>query len=270
MQDWLGRHSRWSQLQPWTVVHSGKRTLIYRAGTAYEKLKYAQFVSELQTFARLWSAAVETMNRERVTVSGSLHSENDRHPLDVQSSRTELDQLLDQAPVRNLTPYWRMRTRIEPVLLVLCVFLGCLSAGFASGKLVTWIHRVTGIVLDQSWGIVMAVVLAGVIAVVACRQHWWSHRRNRRLLKTGEVTSGGVDHFTERNGNRSQDASLYQVQVTYNALDATHTAKWSLFVSDVRAAALTRTAEVDRQVVVLFDPSRPDCVVLPELLAFCR
>jgi hypothetical protein len=88
-------------------------------------------------------------------------------------------------------------------------------------------------------------------------------------LKIGEVASGTVDHFTERDDNRENDARLYRVQVTYSALGATHTAKWSLFVSDARAGALTRSAAVDRQVVVLFDPANPEKIVLPELLAFC-
>ena len=79
--------------------------------------------------------------------------------------------------------------------------------------IVKWIHQVTGVVLDQGWEIVIAAGLVGVIVFVVCRRHWWRHRWNRRLLKIGEVTSGTVDYFAERAGNRSQDASQYEVQV---------------------------------------------------------
>ena len=269
MRQWLGRHSRWSKMRPWTVVRSGKRTLIYRAGTAYEKVKYPQLFSAMQVFTGLRAEVGVTLSGKPAKDSEWPPSEADRLPQEGHVARTELDQLLDQVPIRDLTPYWRKRTRVEPFLLVLFASLGAIAGGLASGQILEWIHQVTGVKLDQGWGIVIAAGLSGVIVFVACRHHWWCHRRNRRLLKIGEVTSGSVDHFTERHGNRSQDASLYRVQVTYNALEATHTAEWSLFVSDVRAAALTRSAEVDRQVVVLFDPANPEKIVLPELLAFC-
>ena len=268
MREWLGRHSRWSKMRPWTLVYSEKRTLIYRAGTAYEKAKFLQFFSEMQVFAGLRAEAGVTIGKHLKDFERP-PSEADRFPQEGHVSRTELDQLLDQVPIRDLTPYWRKRTRVEPFILVLCACLGSIAGGFASGLIVKWVHQVTGVALDQGWEIVIAAGLVGVIVFVVCRRHWWRHRWNRRLLKIGEVTSGTVDHFAERAGNRSQDASQYEVQVTCSALGETHTAKWSLFVSDVRAAALTRSAEVDRRVVVLFDPVNPEKIVLPELLAFC-
>ena len=268
MREWLGRHSRWSKMRPWTVVDFGKRTLIYRAGTAYEIEKYRPFVSEMQVFAGLRAEAGMTINGPHVKDSERPPSDADWFPQEGHVARTERDQLLDQVPIRDLTPYWRERTRVEPFLLVVLSVVGSIVV-FSSDELVQFIQKVTGVVLDQGWGIVIAAGLAGVIVFIACRDHWWLHRRNRRLLKIGEVASGTVDHFTERDGNRSQDASLYRVQVTYCALGETHTAKCSLFVSDTRAAALTRFAEVDRQVVVLFDPASPEKIVLPELLAFC-
>ena len=269
MREWLGRHSRWSKMRPWTVFDFGKRTLIFRAGTAYEIEKYGPFVSEMQVFAGLRAEAGMTINGPHVKDSERPPSDADWFPQGGHVARTERDQLLDQVPIRDLTPYWRNKTRVEPFLLVVVLVVGSIVV-FSSDELVKFIQKATGVVLDQNWGIVIAAGLAGVIVFIACRHHWWLHRRNRRLLKIGEVASGTVDHFTERDDNRSQDARLYRVQVTYSALGATHTAKWSLFVSDARAGALTRSAAVDRQVVVLFDPANPEKIVLPELLAFCN
>ena len=269
MREWLGRHSRWSKMRPWTVFDFGKRTLIFRAGTTYEIEKYRPFVSEMQVFAGLRAEAGMTINGPHVKDSERPPSDADWFPQEGHVARTERDQLLDQVPIRDLTPYWRNKTRVEPFLLVVMLVVGSIVV-FSSDELVKFIQKATGVVLDQDWGIVIAAGLAGVIVFIACRHHWWLHRRNRRLLKIGEVASGTVDHFTERDDNRSQDARLYRVQVTYSALGATHTAKWSLFVSDARAGALTRSAAVDRQVVVLFDPANPENIVLPELLAFCN
>ena len=268
LREWLGRHSRWSKMRPWTVVDFGKRTLIYRAGTAYEIEKYRQLVSEMQVFAGLRAQAGMTINGPHVKDSERPSSDADSFSQEGQVAKTERDQLLDQVPVRDLTPYWRERTRVEPFLLLALSVVGSIVI-FSSDQIVKFIQQVTGVVLDQGWGIVIAAGLAAVIVFIACRDHWWLHRRNRRLLKIGEMASGTVDHVIERDGNRSQDASLYRVQVTYSALEATRTAKCCVFVSDARAAALTRFAEVDRQVVVLFDPANPEKIVLPELLAFC-
>jgi hypothetical protein len=268
LREWLGRHSRWSKMRPWTVVDFGKRTLIYRAGTVYEIEKYRQLVSEMQVFAGLRAQAGMTINGPHVKDSERPFSDADSFSQEGQVAKIERDQLLDQVPVRDLTPYWRERTRVEPFLLMALSVVGSIVI-FSSDQIIKFIQQVTGVVLDQGWGIVITAGLAAVIVFIAARDHWWLHRRNRRLLKIGEMASGTVDHVIDRDGNRSQDASLYRVQVTYSALEATRTAKCCVFVSDARAAALTRFAEVDRQVVVLFDPANPENIVLPELLAFC-
>ena len=269
MREWLGRHSRWSKMRPWTVFDFGKRTLIYRAGTAYEIEKYGPFVSEMQVFAGLRAEAGMAINGPHVKDSERPPSDPDWFPQEGHVARTERDQLLDQVPIRDLTPYWRKKTRVEPGKMVVIVFLLTICIGEIAEFIGEYITKITGIVLKDVWIIVFAGLLLGLFVLHFYWRYWWQHRRNRRLLKIGEVASGTVDHFTERDDNRSQDASLYRVQVTYNALGATHTAKWSLFVSDARAGALTRSAAVDRQVVVLFDPANPEKIVLPELLAFC-
>jgi hypothetical protein len=257
MREWLGRHSRWSRMRAWTVVNSKKGTLIYRAGTVYVGVKYLQFLSEMQVFAELRAEA-------EVTISGSPVKDSGRAP-----SGTErlLNQLVDQDPVRKLATYWRKKTRIEPVSMVLVVCLMTIFLGSIVGVIDENIRKITGIVLNEGWIIVIAAVLWGLIAFVAYRQCWWQHRRNRRLLKIGHVASGTIEHCKKLHSS-SQNAVEYRVQVTYTALDATRTAKWSLFVDAERAAAFTRSAKVDRQVIVLFNPANPTQIVLPELLAF--
>jgi len=269
MREWLGRHSRWSKMRPWTVFDFGKRTLIFRAGTAYEIEKYGPFVSEMQVFAGLRAEAGMTINGPHVKDSERPPSDADWFPQEGHVARTERNQLLDQVPIRDLTPYWRKKTRVKPGRMVVLVFLLTIFIGEIAEFIGEYITKITGIVLKDVWIIVFAGLLWGLFVLHFYWDYWWLHRRNRRLLKIGEVASGTVDHFTERKDNRSQDASLYRVQVTYSVLGATHTAKYSLFVSDTRAGALTRFAAVDRQVVVLFDPASPEKIVLPELLAFC-
>ena len=268
MREWLGRHSRWSKMRPWTVFDFGKRTLIFRAGTAYEIEKYGPFVSEMQVFAGLRAEAGMTINGPHMKDSERPPSDADWFPQEGHVARTERDQLLDQVPIRDLTPYWRKKTRVEPGKMVVIVFLLTICIGEIAEFIGEYITKITGILLKDVWIIVFAGLLLGLFVLHFYWHHWWLHRRNRRLLKIGEVASGTVDHFTERDDDRSQDARLYRVQVTYSALGATHTAKWSLFVPDARAAAVRRFAEVDRQVIVLFDPASPEKIVLPELLAF--
>ena len=268
IREWLGRHSRWSKMRPWTVFDFGKRTLIFRAGTAYEMEKYRPFVSEMQVFAGLRAEAGMTINGPHVKDSERPPSDAVWFTQEEHVARTERGQLLDQVPIRDLTPYWRKKTRVEPGRMVVLVFLLTIFIGEIAGFIVEYITKITGIVLKEVWIIVFAALLWGLFVLHCYWECWWQHRRNRRLLKIGEVASGTVDHFTKRD-DRSQDASLYRVQVTYSALGATHTEKYSLFVSDARAGALTRFAEVDRQVIVLFDPANPEKIVLPELLAFC-
>ena len=257
MREWLGRHSRWSRMRAWTVVNSKKGTLIYRAGTVYVGVKYPQFLSEMQVFAELRAEA-------EVTISGAPVKDSGRAP-----SGTErlLNQLVDQDPVRKLATYWRKKTRIEPVSMVLVVCLMTIFLGSIVGVIDENIRKITGIVLNEGWIIVIAAVLWGLIAFVAYRQCWWQHRRNRRLLKIGHVASGTMEHCKNLS-DYSSTAQEYRVQVTYTALDATRTAKWSLFVDTKRAAAFVRSAQVDRQVIVLFNPANPTQIVLPELLAF--
>ena len=269
MREWLGRHSRWSKMRPWTVFDFGKRTLIFRAGTAYEMEKYRPFVSEMQVFAGLRAEAGMTINGPHVKDSERPPSDAAWFTQEGHVARIERGQLLDQVPIRDLTPYWRKKTRVEPGRMVVLVFLLTIFIGEIAGFIGEYITKITGIVLKDVWIIVFAALFWGLFVLHCYWECWWQHRRNRRLLKIGEVASGTVDHFTKRDDNRSQDARLYRVQVTYSALGATHTAKWSLFVSDARAGALTRSAAVDRQVVVLFDPANPEKIVLPELLAFC-
>ena len=160
--EWLGKHSRWSKMRPWSLVDVGKRTLIYRTGTVYEKEKYQQFVFDMQVFAGLRFQAGMTISGAPVTDSAGPSSDADWCLQEGLVARSERDRLLDQVPIRDLTPYWRNRTRVEPVLLVLFVCLGAIGGGFVSGQLVRWIQRVTGVVLDQSWGIAIA---AGLVTV---------------------------------------------------------------------------------------------------------
>ena len=80
MREWLGRHSRWSKMRPWTVFDFGKRTLIFRAGTAYEIEKYGPFVSEMQVFAGLRAEAGMTINGPHVKDSERPLSDADWFP----------------------------------------------------------------------------------------------------------------------------------------------------------------------------------------------
>lgn len=258
MREWLGRHSRWSTMRAWTVVNSKKGTLIYRAGTVYVGVKYLQFLSEMQVFAELRAEAEVTISGSPVKDSGGAPSETERL----------LNQLVDQDPVRKLARYWRKKTRIESVSMVLVVCLITIFLGAIVGDIAEGITKITGIVLNEGWIIVIAAVLWGLIAFKFGRQHWWQHRRNRRLLKIGHVASGTMEHCKKNPESYSQNAVEYRVQVTYTALDATRTAKWSLFVDTERASAFTRSARVGTQVIVLFNPANPTQIVLPGLLAF--
>ena len=259
MREWLGRHSRWSkhvELRAWTVVNSKKGMLIYRAGTVYEKEKYPQFLSEMQVFAEVRAEA-------EVTLSGSPLKESDT-PSEAEQL---LHQLVDQQPVRQLATYWRKKTRVEPVMMVVIVCLLTLCIGALAEFFAEYITKITGIVLNGVWLIVIAGLVWGLFVFLLYRQCFWQHRRNRRLLKTGHLAYGTVEHC-KRLKDDSQNATKHRVHVVYYALGATHTAQWSLFVDAARQAAFSRSAKVDREVIVLFNPANPTQIVLPELLAF--
>ena len=130
-----------------------------------------------------------------------------------------------------------------------------------------YITKITGIILKDVWIIVFAGLLWGLFVLHCYWECWWQHRRNRRLLKTGHLAYGTVEHC-KRLKDDSQNATKHRVHVVYYALGATHTAQWSLFVDAARQAAFSRSAKVDREVIVLFNPANPTQIVLPELLAF--
>jgi hypothetical protein len=259
MREWLGRHSLWSKMRAWTVVNSQNGTLIYRAGTVYEKEKYPQFVSEMQVFAEL---------RAEATISGSPMKASDCAPSEAQRL---LHQLVDQEPVRQLATYWRKKTRAQPFTMVVFVFLLTISVGVFTDVFAEYIMKITGIVLKEVWLIVFAGLLWGLFVFLLYRQCFWQHRRNRKLLKTGHVAYGTVEHC-KRNKHFFGDANEYRVHVVYYALDATHTANWSLFVDYVRLGVFSRSAKEGQEVIVLYNPTNPRHIVLPELLAaspFC-
>jgi hypothetical protein len=256
IRDWLGQHSRWSLMRPWTVIHNGKYTLIYRAGTALkakDKAKYTQLISEMHVFAGLMAESRVRQNPDRVK----------------KREKTELNQLLEQRPIRNLSRYWLTRTRVELFHLLLILGLLVLVSGDISNQLGKHVQDITGIVDDQTWLIALGAVLVGSLAVALWKNCWRDHRRNRRLLKMGEVVSGTVEHFERRHNNRKQNSNLYEIRVTYMILGETFSAKWRVYVADTRAGAFSLGAEVDQKVIVLFDPQNPKQIVLPELLASC-
>jgi hypothetical protein len=255
MREWLGLHSHWSKMRAWTVVNSQNGTLIYRAGTVYEKVKYPKLLSEMQAFADL---------RAEATMTGSSLKPSDSVPSEAQQL---LHQLIDQEPVRELATYWRKKTRAQLVTMVVVFFLVTIFLGAGAEFFADFISKITGIVLKDVWRNVFAGLLWGLCVSCLYWQCFWQHRRNRRLLKIGHVAYGTVEHCKLVRLDPEDDRE-YRVHVVFYALNATHTARWSLFVDYARLAAFSRSAKVDQEVVVLFNPANPRQIVLPELLAF--
>jgi hypothetical protein len=253
IRDWLGRHSCWSKVQPWTLVCKGGDTLIYRAGTvlnARDQAKYTQLNSEMHVFAGLLAESPSPKNLEG-------HK----------NEKSELDQLLEQKPIRCLSRFWLSRTRVQPFSFMLMLGIVVLFSGEPLEQFGKWFTELTGIAVDLNALLVLSATTVGLFTVVFWKKYWREPVKNRGLLKTGELVSGTVEHLKRRD-DRSGTSGQYEIQVTYVILGETFSGKWRVSVADAGAGAFERISKQGEKVIVLVDPLNQNQIVLPELLTF--
>jgi hypothetical protein len=270
MRHWLGQHSCWSRLHPWSLVGHNRRIMAYRRGTCCEAAQYPTLFSDIQILAGLWNST-----RSVTTLDGGESAQPPtpcavRFPQDFSHSKEDLQHLVSQTPTRHLRPYWIRLTRSEPVYMILKVLIAIVVAAvFPDLMNDNWFQRLVGIANAAPFALGIALAAASLILCSGLRWHWWIHRQNRRLLRQGEKTHGSIDQFRIM-GNHDQDRRQCKIRVKFSVSGKPYTATCRFFVPDELSGAFAQFCGADQQVVVFFDESRPAKVVLPQLLPFQR
>ena len=270
MRHWLGGHSCWSRLQPWSLVGHNRQIMAYRHGTCYEAAQYPTLFSDIQTLAGLWNStssvtALDGGESAQPPTPGAV-----RFPQDFSHSREDLQHLVSQTPTRHLRPYWIRLTRSAPVYMIGHVLFAIVAFAILPDPLMNLLRRSVRAAIAPPCAVGIALALSSLILGSGLRWHWWIHRQNRRLLRQGEMTSGSIERCRRKDNNRSQNSSQYEIRVKFSVSGKPHTATCRFLVPDKSAGALTKFSNTDQQVVVFFDGSRPAKVVLPQFLPFCR